>query len=403
MDRTRALRTKDAKEVAKGIFSIYCRQGAPVQIVSDNGTEFTNIISKTLQEVHDCKLIFSAPYYPQTNGLVESAHKAIKRALIKSISEKREDWSHYLEQVTFSLNIRPRETTGYSAFELMHGSRKPRLPNEAENMSFLYPDISLETTSLTNEDDHIEELVQLMNTEQEHSFQLAGEKLLKSKKEMKKQYDKKIHPITKAFQINDEVIIENLSTKRSQGGKLQDKWIGPYPITKVTNSTLQVYKNKTVQRGKRSKAKILKKPHQNSIVNSSSKTIRSELIEENHLAFDEDFLETCSLFLGTEEAVFATEEQNDKPTKAEIMDQLLSMKTQVIESIRTNTPLSPLHEELHKKRDVDYKNLLEWKSQYYPVTNRETSLEISEILSEWYLESYNIQIPSLNFHHIGVN
>ena len=179
---TRALRTKDAKEVAKGIFSIYCRQGAPVQIVSDNGTEFTNIISKTLQEVHDCKLIFSAPYHPQTNGLVESAHKAIKRALIKSISEKREDWSHYLEQVTFSLNIRPRETTGYSAFELMHGSRKPRLPNEAENMSFLYLDISLETTSLTNEDDHIEELVQLMNTEQEHSFQLAGENSLNLRK-----------------------------------------------------------------------------------------------------------------------------------------------------------------------------------------------------------------------------
>ena len=74
---------------------------------------------------------------------------------------------------------------------------------------------------------------------------------------MKQHYDKKIHPITKAFQIKDEVIIENLSTKRSQGGKLQDKWIGPYPITKVTNSTLQVYKNKTVQRVKRSKAKIL--------------------------------------------------------------------------------------------------------------------------------------------------
>ena len=131
---TRALRTKDAKEVDKGIFSIYCRQGAPVQIVTDNGPEFTNMISKSLQEVHNCKLIFSSPYHPQTNGLVESAHKAIKRALIKSINEKREDWSHYLEQVTFSLNIRPRETTGYSAFELMHGSRKPRIPNEAEKL-----------------------------------------------------------------------------------------------------------------------------------------------------------------------------------------------------------------------------------------------------------------------------
>ena len=105
----------------------------------DNCPEFTNMISKSLQEVHNCKLIFSSPYHPQTNSLVESAHKTIKRALIKSINEKREDWFHYLvEQVTFSLNIRPRETTGYSAFELMHGSRKPRLPNEAENLSFLF-------------------------------------------------------------------------------------------------------------------------------------------------------------------------------------------------------------------------------------------------------------------------
>ena len=35
---TRPLRMKEAREVARGLFSIYCRQGAPVQIISDNGT-----------------------------------------------------------------------------------------------------------------------------------------------------------------------------------------------------------------------------------------------------------------------------------------------------------------------------------------------------------------------------
>ena len=87
------------------------------------------------------------------------------------------------------------------------------------------------------------------------------------------------------------------------------------------------------------------------------------------------------------------------------MDQLLSMKAQVIESIRTNTPLSPLHEELHKRRDMDFRDLLDWKNEYYlsayeensEVTNRDTSLEISEILSEWYLESYSIRIPIFQF------
>ncbi|KAI6647791.1 Gypsy retrotransposon integrase-like protein 1 [Oopsacas minuta] len=78
---TRPLKTKNARDVATGVFSIYCRQGAPVQIVTDNGREFTNTISKTPQEIHGCKLLFSAPYHPQTNGLIESTHKAIKQSL----------------------------------------------------------------------------------------------------------------------------------------------------------------------------------------------------------------------------------------------------------------------------------------------------------------------------------
>ena len=228
-------------------FSIYCRQGAPVQIVTDNRREFTNTISKTLQGIHGCKLLFSAPYHPQTNGLVESIHKAIKQSLIKSIREKRDDWFHYLEQVTFSINIRPRESTKYSAFELMHGCRKPRLTFEAENLAFLYPDISMEENSL-EDDGNDDELLQFMKNEQEDSFQQAGKNLINSKKIMKEQFDKKVNPITKSFKVNDEVLIENVSRMRSKGGKLQGKWIGPNPITKVSTKMLQVCKNIAITR-----------------------------------------------------------------------------------------------------------------------------------------------------------
>ena len=107
---TRPLRTKEANEVVEGIFSIYCRQGAPIQIVTDNGPEFTSMFSIALQESHNCKLIFTTPYHLQTISLVEPSHKALKRSLIKSIGEKSGNWFHYLEQVTYSLNIRPRKT-----------------------------------------------------------------------------------------------------------------------------------------------------------------------------------------------------------------------------------------------------------------------------------------------------
>ena len=39
---TRLLKTKEASEVAAAIFSIYCQLGAPVRVITDNGTSFTS-------------------------------------------------------------------------------------------------------------------------------------------------------------------------------------------------------------------------------------------------------------------------------------------------------------------------------------------------------------------------
>ena len=99
-----------------------------------------NKISKALHDTYNCKLIFSAPYHPQTNGLVESSHKSIKRSLVKSLDEKIENWSICLEEITFAITIRPRHTTSFSAFELMHGSRKPRHPLQAQNLTHQCPE-----------------------------------------------------------------------------------------------------------------------------------------------------------------------------------------------------------------------------------------------------------------------
>ena len=93
---------------------------------------------KALHNTYKCKLIFSAPYHPQNNGLFESSHKSIKRSLVKSLDEKIENWSICLEEITFAINIRPRNTTSFPAFELMHGSRKPRLPIQAQNLTQQY-------------------------------------------------------------------------------------------------------------------------------------------------------------------------------------------------------------------------------------------------------------------------
>lgn len=40
---------KSADEVAKGLYSTYCRHGAPVHIISDQGREFVNQVIQTIQ------------------------------------------------------------------------------------------------------------------------------------------------------------------------------------------------------------------------------------------------------------------------------------------------------------------------------------------------------------------
>ena len=40
-----ALHDKQASTVAQGVFQVYCRQGAPVKTISDQGREFLNEVS----------------------------------------------------------------------------------------------------------------------------------------------------------------------------------------------------------------------------------------------------------------------------------------------------------------------------------------------------------------------
>ena len=68
----RALRQATAEEVSLFIYEdIICRHGCPSKILSDRGTHFNNQVIAKLMEKFQIKHLFSTPYHPQTNGLVE--------------------------------------------------------------------------------------------------------------------------------------------------------------------------------------------------------------------------------------------------------------------------------------------------------------------------------------------
>lgn len=191
-----------------------------------------------LQSGYNCKLIFSAPYHPQTNGLVEAYHKIIKASLCKTIDDKKENWAGYLEQVTFGLNIRPRsDSTGFSAFELMHGFRKARLPSEIENLIYANNQTScndnLELDTLMEFNKEVERL-------KETVFETASRNLLNSKENMKRKYDKNLNSSSPVkLKVGDNVLIPN---RKRRKGMLEDKWEGPFPIKKLNKDTILIEK-----------------------------------------------------------------------------------------------------------------------------------------------------------------
>ena len=71
--------------------------------------------------------IFSAPYYPQSNGKLEVFHKYLKATLKKLCEKDPTSWDKYLNQVLTSYRITPNLSTAESPFFLVY-CRDPNLP-----------------------------------------------------------------------------------------------------------------------------------------------------------------------------------------------------------------------------------------------------------------------------------
>jgi hypothetical protein len=125
----RAVPDAGAETLAKFIFEeIVCRHGVPKIILSDNGKNFISETVRILCEKFLIKHIFSSPYHPQTNGMVERLNRTLCNSLAK-VKETDEDWDIHIPAVLFAYRTKRHATTGYTPFQLVYG-RQAILPIE---------------------------------------------------------------------------------------------------------------------------------------------------------------------------------------------------------------------------------------------------------------------------------
>jgi Integrase core domain len=128
------LPNKEALTVATGILNCWiCRFGLPLEIVTDQGKEFTNKMAEHLFAALHIWHSTTSAYHLQCNSQAEVCNKTIAKYLAAFVDNSTLDWELYVPAMMFAYNTSYHHSVKTTPFSLTFGL-EARLP------SFFAPD-----------------------------------------------------------------------------------------------------------------------------------------------------------------------------------------------------------------------------------------------------------------------
>lgn len=115
------MREITAKLTIQALHETFCRYGIPESMKTDNGPQFISEALIQFSREFGFDLIKTSPYWPQANGEVERANKALKKRLQISQETPHTDWKWDLRMYLLMYNSTPHSTTGVAPSALMFG------------------------------------------------------------------------------------------------------------------------------------------------------------------------------------------------------------------------------------------------------------------------------------------
>lgn len=210
----RALTDKTALSVAKELFNICCEFGHPQIIQSDNGTEFVNEVIEHLTLLYHWDHRLSTPYYPQGNGLAESAVKSCLTLVRKRFADEPTNWSTMLASIQVGINQSINSLHGSSPFSLMFA----RALNGFNN----FADVQFQPLSA----EEVSKRIQFINDVLFTSIQQRSSDTIAKRN---KYWNSKSH-IVKALEPGS-IVMARIPGKRP---KLRPPFVGPYRVVRRT-------------------------------------------------------------------------------------------------------------------------------------------------------------------------
>jgi len=234
----RALKKANAKSLAKFFWEqIYCRYGAVLQVVTDNGPEVKGAFEILLRRLKIPQVRIS-PYNSKANGVVERGHFIIREAIVKSCRGNIDIWPYKVAIAFFADRISTSSVTGFSAFYLLHGVH-PILPFDLTEASFMVDGF----TSGMSSSDLLALRIQQLERHPADILQ-AAHTLTTARFRSKAQFEKRFHRKLRRsiYQSGDLVLVRNTAIEKELNRKTKPRYLGPYEIDRHTKGGSYVLK-----------------------------------------------------------------------------------------------------------------------------------------------------------------
>ena len=190
------------------------RYGVPMQIHTDQGTDFESRLFKEMCELLGIEKTKTSPYWPQSDGLVERTNRTLKTMLKTVVNAAKDDWDDHLPYLVMAYRSTIQESTGCTPNLLMLG-RETNLPVD---LMYGVPQ-SEEMPSCAVE------YVEWVKEASKEAFEIARTNMQKAAIRQEKSYNRRRGK--PEFAINDWVW--RFIPARE---KLAKEWHGPYLIIK---------------------------------------------------------------------------------------------------------------------------------------------------------------------------
>ena len=102
------------------IEEIFPRYGAPLQIVTDNGSEIANRVVREIMQAFNIDHVFTLFYNSKGSAKVERFHRTLHDVLAKRLNDNHTTWDLHLNQALAAVRFRINEGSKQSPFFLVY-------------------------------------------------------------------------------------------------------------------------------------------------------------------------------------------------------------------------------------------------------------------------------------------